>query len=158
MRKVILIFGLSLLAMGLLFAQNQTSKGNKVAEGETNSPFGRFTVVLQDEPATLAGEKVRSYMITYENYSATVQVLVDKEENCKNYIVVSGDLSVMYKCNGKYFGVNRIDKKYNAEGYVTDDSNLNRTSYFHQKILVRGDQEEIPATTLIASFYPELLK
>ena len=54
--------------------------------------------------------------ISYENSPVTVKVYVDKEKNCKNYVVVSDDLAVMYTCNGKYFGVNKVDKKYRTDG------------------------------------------
>jgi len=158
MKKTILIIGIGIFLGGFTFAQSTEAISKKVAEGSSNSPFGKYTIEVQNEPVKIDGEQVTSYKITYENSPISVVVLVDKEENCKNYIVVSEGLSVMYTCNGVYFGVNRIDKKYSKDGFVTNDKNLNLTNYYHQKILVRGMQEEINATALVASFYPELLK
>ena len=64
----------------------------------------------------------------------------------------------MYTCNGKYFGINPINPKYGKDGYVTNDKNIDKANYFHQKILSIGPQEEMTATSLIASYFPYLVK
>jgi hypothetical protein len=125
---------------------------------ESNTSFGSYTIEACDHPLMLAGEEFKCYSITYENSPTEVKVFVDKEKKCKNYIVVSGDLAVMYTCNGDYFGVNKVGKKYRAVNISTDDSQLNRTGYFHQKVISRGPTDEYDAIMLIASYYPELLK
>jgi len=107
---------------------------------------------------TLAGEELKCYLISYEKSPLTVKVFVDKDKNCKNYVVVSDDLSVMYTCNGKFFGVNKLDKQYQAAGLSTDDAKLDRSDYFHQKVLSQGQTTDFDATVLIASYYPELIK
>lgn len=158
MKKALFIIGLVMILAGYTYAQEQTASVTKVAEGDTHTPFGRYTIKLQKDPLMLEGVQVKQYRITYENSPISVLVVVDKEDNCKNYIVVSDGLSVMYKCNGQYFGINRIDEKYNKEGYVTDDKNLDKTNYFHQKVISLGQLEEVDATTYIAAYYPTLIK
>jgi hypothetical protein len=158
MKKVVLIIGIALFLTGFTYAQEQKASGNKVAEGDTNTPFGKYSVELVKEPLMVDGEQVTRYRITYENSPLSVIVVVDKEAKCKNYIVVSNGLSVMYKCNGQYFGINLIEEKYKKDGFVTDDKNLDRTNYYHQKILSLGPQEELNATMLIAVYYPALIK
>ncbi len=147
-----------LLAVVFLVGVISLTYGRKVAEGNSNTPLGKYTIEVQDDPLMIAGEELRCYVITYENSPLQVKVFVDKEKKCKNYIVASDDLTVMYKCNGEYFGVNKVDKKYKAAGFRTDDLKLDKADYFHQKRLVNGMTQEIDAAKLIAAFYPALLK
>jgi hypothetical protein len=86
-----------------------------------------------------------------------VTVIVCKEKKCRNYVVLSDKLSIQYTCNNVYFGVERLDKSYEKEGYKTTDDHLNRVEYFHQKVLGPGQQPELEATKLIAAYFPFLL-
>jgi hypothetical protein len=156
MKKVVIIFGLVLFLAGFANAQEKLAAGTKVAEGDTHSLFGNYLVELLKEPVKLEGEFVNKYRISFEKSPVIVFVTVDEEEKCKNYIVVSDGLSVMYKCNGKYFGIGPIDEKYKKEGFVTDLKNLDKSNYYHQKVLILGQQEEVDATSLIASYFPSL--
>lgn len=156
MKKSVFITGLVLLLAVFANAQGQRTFSKIVAKGATSTPFGNYTIKVSDDPVILDGEKITSYLISYDKSPVSIEILVDEEENCKNYIVISEGLSVMYTCNGSYFGINRIDEKYSKEGYVTDETNLDKLNYYHQKILARGRQEEIPATSLIACYYPLL--
>ena len=156
MKRSIFIIGLVLLMAGIASAQNQKTFSKIVAKGNTGTTFGNYTIKVGDQPVMLEGEKVTCYQITYDSSPVSVEILVDEEVNCKNYIVTSEGISVMYSCNGTYFGINRIDEKYSKEGYVTDETYLDKLSYYHQKILARGKQEEIPAASLIACYYPLL--
>jgi hypothetical protein len=147
-----------ILAVMLLACVGSLSYGKKVAEGMSNSPLGKYTIEVLDEPLLLAGEEMKCYEITYENSPMTVKVIVDKEKKCRNFLVVSDGLSVMYTCNGEYFGVNKVDKKFLKEGIATDDDALDRGDYFHQKLIKWGYTTEVDAARLIASYYPELIK
>lgn len=148
-----IIFGLVLFA-----AFSTLSFGKVVVRGNSNTPLGMYTIELADKPVMLGGEEMKCYFITYEKSPLQVKVLVDKEKNCKNYIVISDELSVMYTCNGVFFGVNRLDGKYNASGLTTCDEKLDRYDYFHQKVISHGTTEDFDATMLIASFFPALIK
>jgi hypothetical protein len=149
---------MTLFLIGYANSQDKNEFKNIEAVNDSNTPFGKYKVEVNNEPVMLEGEEVTSYKISYEKSPISIIVLVDKEKKCKNYIVVSELLSVMYTCNGKYFGVNWIDEKYKKEGYVTDDKNLDRCTYFHQKVLAQGEQDELFAANLIASYFPELIK
>jgi hypothetical protein len=72
-------------------------------------------------------------------------------------VVLSDKLSVQYVCNPTYFGVERLDKSLEKEGYKTNDADLNRAEYFHQKVLGPGQMAELDATRSIAAFFPFLL-
>ena len=148
-----IIFGLVLFA-----AFSTLSFGKVIVRGNSNTPLGTYTIELTDKPVMLAGEEMKCYLISYENSPMQVKVLVDKEKNCKNYLVITDELSVMYTCNGKFFGVNRLDPKYNASGLTTCDEKLDRYDYFHQKVIAHGTTEDFDATMLIASYFPALIK
>ena len=147
-----------LVGLVLIAAFSALSFGRVIVRGNSNTPLGMYTIELSDKPVMLAGEEMKCYIITYENSPLQVKVLVDKEKNCKNYVVISDELSVMYTCNGKFFGVNRLDGKYNASGLTTCDEKLDRSDYFHQKVISHGTTEDFDATMLIASYFPALIK
>ncbi|MCA1741725.1 MAG: hypothetical protein LC630_04520 [Bacteroidales bacterium] len=146
------------LALLVFACMAAVSYGKIIAKGESNTPFGSYTIEVCDQPMMLAGEELKCYLISYENSPLSVKVFVDKNKKCKNYVVVSDDLSVMYTCNDKYFGVNKLDKKYLAAGLSTDDARLDRSDYFYQKVLAKGHITDFDATMLIASYFPELIK
>lgn len=87
-----------------------------------------------------------------------VRIVICKDKKCKRYLVISDKLSVQYVCNPNYFGVERLDQKFAKEGITTNDENLNRMEYFHQKVLGPGQKTELEATTFIAAYFPLLLK
>lgn len=157
MKTKILSMGLVLLLAGFANALGQRTFSKIVSQGATNTQFGNYVVKISDQPVIVEGEKATAYLITYDKSSVSIEVVVDKEKNCKNYIVISDGLSVMYTCNGVYFGVNRIDDKYGKDGYVTDETNLDKLNYFHQKLIVHGKLEEAPAASIIACYYPLLI-
>jgi hypothetical protein len=97
-------------------------------------------------------------VITYQNTPLEVKVAVRKEHGCKKYIVLSDKLCVEYVCNEDYFGVQRLDKSFEKDGYRTSDANLDKNEYFHQKVLTSGPSTDIDNTRLIASYFPLLIK
>jgi len=129
-----------------------------VASGKTYSSLGDYKIEIADNPVVINGETLKAFIISYQNSPMEVTVVIRKDKKCKNYIVISDKLSVQYVCNGEYFGVQKLEKSLEKEGYKTSDETLNRTEYFHQKLLVRGPQEEIFSTQLIAAYFPMLLK
>ena len=76
----------------------------------------------------------------------------------KNYFVLSDKLSVQYVCNENYFGVEKLGKSLEKEGYTTSDAALNSFEYFHQKVIAPGKRGEIENTQLIAAYFPMLIK
>ena len=118
MKKSVLIIGLVMILAGIANARGQRTFSKVVATGSTSTPYGNYTIKISDEPVILLGEKITSYLITYDNSPISLEIMVDKEENCKNYIVMSEGLSVMYSCNGIYFSIQRIGEKYGKEGIV----------------------------------------
>lgn len=129
-----------------------------IAGGKTYSALGDYKIEIADNTVSLNGEQLKAYLISYENSPMEVKVVIRKDKTCKNYIVLSDKLSVQYVCNGDYFGVEKLEKSFAKEGFVTSDKALNRSEYFHQKLIAQGKQDEIEATRLIAAYFPMLIK
>lgn len=142
----------------LLAAVCTVSFGKKVvAKGQTFTAMGDYRIETIDNPVPLKGNNCTAFKIRYENSPIEVTVIVTKERKCRKYVVLSDKLSVQYVCNKNYFGVERLDKSFESEGYSTSDANLNRFEYFHQKVLGPGQKSELEATQYIAAYFPLLL-
>jgi hypothetical protein len=131
--------------------------GKLVAKGPTFTALGNYTIETADNPTFLKGEECKTFTISYENTPMEVTVAICKDRNCRKYIVLSNKLSVQYVCNQNYFGVEKLDKAFEKDGFKTTDSELNRFEYYHQKVLTPGKRSVIEATQLIAAYFPMLL-
>ncbi len=147
-----------ILAAVLVTAFCTVSFGRKlVAEGKTYTTMGNYKIELADNQVPVKGQDCKAYVISYENSAMEVTVAVCKERKCKKYVVISDKLSVQYVCNNTYFGVEKLDKALEKDGIRTSDASLNRSEYFHQKLITPGKKGEIEATQLIAAYFPRLL-
>jgi hypothetical protein len=151
MKRMILAAMLAVIFCSALFA------GKVVAEGPTFTALGNYRIETADNPVFVKGEDCKAFVIRYDNSPMEVTVAICKDRNCKKYIVLSDKLSVQYVCNANYFGVEKLDKEFEKEGYKTSDSELNRYEYYHQKVLTPGKRGDLEATQLIASYFPMLL-
>jgi hypothetical protein len=131
--------------------------GKVVAKGPTYTALGNYTIETADNAVPVNGEDCKAFVIRYENNPMEVTVAICKDRNCKKYVVLSDKLSVQYVCNDSYFGVEKLDKAFEKDGYKTSDSDLNRSEYFHQKVITPGKRSELEATQLIAAYFPMLL-
>ena len=129
-----------------------------VAEGKTYSALGDYRIEIADTPVIINGDEFKAFVISYQNTPLEVKVAVRKERDCRKYIVLSEKLCVQYVCNPYYFGVERLDKSFAKDGYSTSDLYLDRSEYFHQKVLNSGKGCELDNTRLIASYFPMLIK
>jgi len=129
-----------------------------VAGGKTYSALGDYKIEIADNPVTINGERIKTFIISYQNSPMEVTVAIKKDKECKKFIVLSDKLSVQYVCNENYFGVEKLDKSFEKDGYATSDAALNSSEYFHQKVLAPGKRGEIENTQLIAAYFPMLLK
>lgn len=147
-----------ILAAVLVIAFCTASFARKViAEGPSYTALGNYKIELADNPVTVGSVEYKAYVISYENSPMEVTVAVSKENKCKKYITMSDNLAVQYICNDQFFGVEKLDKSFQKDGLKTSDSALNRSEYFHQKVLSQGHRGELEATQLIAAFFPRLI-
>jgi hypothetical protein len=128
-----------------------------VAEGKTYSALGDYRIEKADKPVIINGEELKAYIISYQNSPMEVTIVIRKGKNCKNFVVLSDKLSVQYVCNENYFGVERLDKSLDVEGFNPKEAALNRTEYFHQKKLAPGKRGEVENAQLIAAYFPMLI-
>jgi hypothetical protein len=147
-----------ILAAVLIISLSTVSFARKlVAEGKTFTALGDYRIELADNTVPLKGNECKSFVISYENTPMEVTVIICKDRTCKRYVVLSDKLSVQYVCNAFYFGVEKLDKAFEKEGYKTSDSALNKGEYFHQKVIAPGKGDELENTQLIAAYFPMLL-
>lgn len=151
MKRIILITMLAAVLSSVTFA------GKLIAEGKTFTSLGDYRIELADRTVPVKGEDCKAFIISYENSPMELTVAVCKGKKCKRYVVLSDKLSVQYVCNEFYFGVEKLDKEFQRDGYSTSDSALNRGEYFHQKVLARGETGELEATQMIAAYFPMLI-
>jgi hypothetical protein len=128
-----------------------------LAEGKTNSAFGNYKIEIDDKFITLDGKQHKPFVISYENSDKEVRVAIDMDRKGKKYYVLSENLSVQYVCNRKYFGVEKLNQELEKDGYKTSETALNKSEYFHQKVIKSGKGSALDNTKLIATFYPMLI-
>lgn len=127
-----------------------------VAEGKTFTALGNFKIETADQPMIINGNSLETYVITYDNSRMSVTIAIDKDKNCKRYLTISDKLAVQYTCHGTYFGIEKLHEKYAKDGLKTSESAMNRSAYFHQKVLVQGMNDPVTCMRLIGSYFPEL--
>jgi hypothetical protein len=146
------------LAAALILAVSITSFARKfVAEGKTYSALGNYTLEIADNPIILNGKELKAFVISYANSNMEVTVAFDKDRKGMKYYVLSDVLSVQYVCNGTFFGIAKLDKELEKDGYKTSESALNKSEYFHQKVITRGGSCDLDNSKLIAAYFPMLL-
>ncbi len=72
--------------------------------------------------------------------------------------MLSEKLSVQYVYNEKYLGVENLDKTLQIDRYLITNTALNKSEYFHQKVLASGERSDLENIQLIAVYFPMLLK
>jgi len=152
MKRVILSAVLMIVICTASFAKKL------IAEGKTFSALGDYKIEAMDEPVFLNGQEMETFIISYQNTGMKVTVAVEKTKNCKNYYVLSDNLAIKYVCNKHYFGVERLNKELEKEGYRTSNDHLNNEEYFHQRLLTEGGNSDLDNSRLIAAYFPFLLK
>ncbi len=146
-----------LLTLALILTVCLASMANRiVAKGQSNSAFGDYKIEESDNHLMFKNKELDQYLITYEKSDLKVVVVLDKQKKCKKYYVLSDKLPVQYECDGTYFGIKKLDKELLSLGFKTSMENLNKTEFFHQRVLISGMTDTIEHLHLIASYYPGL--
>jgi uncharacterized CHY-type Zn-finger protein len=152
MKRITLTFTLILTVCIASFASKT------IAEGKTFSTLGNYKIEALENPFMLNGRELKAFVISYDNTNMKVTVAVDKQNKCKKYYVLSDNLSIQYTCNGRYFGVEKLDSELEKYGYRTCENALNNDEYFRQKLITNQKNSDLENSKLIAAFYPGLLK
>ena len=142
----------------LIASVSLASFGKKlVSEGKTNSAFGDYKIRIDDKSLTINGKDHIPFVISYENSDMEVRVAIDMDKKGKKYYVISGNLSVQYVSNKDYFGVEKLGKEVEKDGYTTSPESLNRIEYFRQKVITSNQNWRRDNTQLVAAYFPMLL-
>lgn len=143
----------------LVLLVSMLTMGNKiVATGSSNSAFGNYKIEQMEDHMIFKGNELDKYLITYEKTDLKVVVVLDKQQKCKKYYVLTDQAPVQYECNGLYFGIKKLDNDLQAAGFATCLEKLNREVYYHQRVLGGGTTETVDHLQLIAAYYPEFFK
>jgi len=130
-----------------------------VLKGDTHNALGKYVIEKTDDFVELNGKALPTYIIRFENSDQTLKVAVDKDKKSKtkNFIVLGDNLNMQYTCEEAYFGVTKLDKKYTKAGIKSNSDKLNRTEYFHQKVITKTNPVDRDCLGLIACYYPMLV-
>lgn len=127
-----------------------------VAEGKSFTAMGDFRIETADQPLVLNGVELNTYTVTYDS-GTTLTIAIEETKNCRRYITISDKLSIQYVCYGTHFGVEKLNREHARSGWKTVESNMDRTAYFHQKVLTPGQQDPITCLKLIGAYFPALI-
>lgn len=128
-----------------------------VAQGNTNSILGKYTVEKADMLNMIQGEALRTYTIKYENAEDSLLVVVDDSREELKFLVISDQLMMEYKCENNLFGAKIVSEYFQNEGYFTHRENLDRKQYFHQKLITQHPKSETEYISLISVYFPKLI-
>ncbi len=142
----------------LAFCTVSFAEKKVVAEGKTHTVLGNYKIESPESPVTINGKELQAFTISYENTGMKATVAVEKTSKCRKYYVLTDNLSIQYVCNGNYFGVARLDKELEKEGFSTSNDDLDNAEYYHQKVLTCRENNDLENTQLIAAYFPLLLR
>ena len=129
-----------------------------VATGRTNSVFGDYQIVALDGHVMMNGKELDKFLIRYEKGNLEMIVVLDKQQRCMKYYVLSGKYPVQYECNGLYFGIEKMDAVFADMGYPTPGDTLNGEEFCNQTVLTPDPATSLDHLRLIAYYYPGLFK
>ncbi len=150
------IFIAALLSISFITAAFSSSP---LAEGETHSGLGKYTIERSGPFEMIKGEPLRSYEISYENSPDSIWVAVDdSRKDVTRFLVISDKLVIEYICHNRFFGARLIDDRFQEEGLSTPLHNLDKKEYYHQKLITQYPKSETEYLKLISVYFPKLIK
>jgi hypothetical protein len=121
-----------------------------------NAIKGKSNTILGDYLLTPIGENL--YQLSYSNGEAsfTIEVCKDKKACC--YLLRSDEVEVMYLCNELGFGMRRMPDKYKKIETSEYRQLINSETFGQQSLLTTTRKNESEALSLIACFFPLVIK
>lgn len=151
------LFILTICVAFVSLGTSAKTKDTKTLSGNSLTDFGKYTLMISDEPMVINNEEVKTYGLSYENAISPIKVGVVEEEKCKTYIVRSDEFEILYTCNKGVFGVKKMDSKYQTLPKEEMDAKLDRVSYFSQRVICTNNKSEDELLGLIACYFPTLI-
>ncbi|MBL7972614.1 MAG: hypothetical protein JNL03_13935 [Prolixibacteraceae bacterium] len=126
--------------------------------GQSLTDLGQYVISTSDEVLELAGEKVKTYELNYSNGDSPVLIGVKKTKKCMNFIVHTDNFEVEYICNKHVFGVKRIGKEYQTVASDVINEMMNNEQFYKQRVITQNPKTEEELLSLIACYFPSLIK
>jgi len=101
--------------------------------------------------------KAEKVVLKGDTHNALGKYVIEKTDDFVELIVLGDNLNMQYTCEESYFGVAKLDKKYTKAGIKSNSDKLNRTEYFHQKVITQSNPLDRDCLGLIACYYPMLV-
>jgi len=130
-----------------------------VAQGNTNSERGSYTIHKIAGFEMIKGDPLRAYEIWYENSCDSLIVAIDdSRRDITRFLVISDSLVIEYICKDRFFGASLVDERFREEGLSTETVNLDKREYYHQKLITQKAKTETEYLKLISVYFPRLLR
>ena len=158
MKNLTFLFAILIVTLFSTTASATDLAGNSInLKGDSNTPFGKYEV-KEIAPVTVDGELMRTFEVTYEKAQKKVLIYLDQRANCKDYIVRSNNLEIRYACKKSSFGTELVSGKHMKYDPSLNSLYLAQDEFARQQKISEGGLPVASALSLIASYYPDLLK
>jgi hypothetical protein len=158
MKKVNLASVLFIAAMLVSFAGTVSANEKAViTEGNSHTILGDYKIA-ELESETVRKETIRKFEVTYSNSERPIVIYLHESPKCREYVVRSHAMEIMYVCRKSHFGARKVLAKYAQYPEQTNDMFLSNQSLEYQTKISEGDLSIDKALGLIACYYPELLQ
>ena len=158
MKKLTVLFSILMITFVSFTASATDLSGRSINFiGDSHTQFGNYEV-KELLPTEKNGEQIRTFEITYENANHSVMVYLEPKKNCRDYVVRSKNLEVKYTCNKGAFGVDYLSPKQQQYDANLNSKFLSAEEFSKQRQIGEGRLDVDTALSLIAGYYPDLLK
>ena len=158
MKKLSLLTILMALFFVATTAKGADLAGNSIKlAGNSNTSLGNFEI-KELPAATVNGESLRSFELTYEKAQKSVLIYLDERAKCRDYVVRSKNLEVAYRCKKGSFGVQLVPAKHVKYKPELNELFLAHEEFAKQQQISEGGQSIEESLGIIASYYPNLLR
>lgn len=128
-----------------------------ILSGNSNTDLGKYTISVSNEDFEVKGNKLKTYLLDYENGGQPVYISLDHSENCRIFIVRSKFFEIQYKCKKDKFGVSYLQAKYTTIDPLVNINRIDKNKFAQQRIITKTNKTDEELMGLIASYFPNLL-
>ncbi len=132
----------------------ETASAKKI-KGQSNTEMGKYEIVESEISIEHKGKTLETYTLCYENCTKKMFIGIEKQKDCKNFIVVIEDMKIIYTCNNGVFGTKKLPKQKSTS--LSIDDAIDRQQFYYQKVITKKPKTEKELLALIACYYPQLI-
>ncbi len=151
------MYFLGIFLLVLVMGVSAKIKDGQAITGNSLTDFGKYTIMVAENPMVVNNQAVKTYELVYENTANPVRIGVLKEKKCTTFLIRSEEFEVQYDCNKNVFGVKKMDKKYRELPEASSDSKINKVSFYSQRVISQSPKTEDQLLGLIACYFPTLV-